>query len=70
MVIGVAGWVSCRDDFTGVWQHAGDADCERFALVWETEELIKLNSSLAQFALALVGALLCPCLVLKTACLL
>ncbi|KAK9789219.1 hypothetical protein WJX73_001120 [Symbiochloris irregularis] len=53
VVIGVAGWVSCKDDFVGVWQHAGDSDCERFALVWETEELIKLNSSLAQFALAL-----------------
>lgn len=54
VVIGVAGWVTCPQDFVGVWQRLGSADCERFALVWETQELIKLNSGIARFVKALV----------------
>ena len=55
VVIGVAGWVTCADDFVGVWQHVGSSDCERFALVWETEELIELNSGIMKFVASLVG---------------
>ena len=54
MVIGVAGWVTRPEDFVGVWQRLGSSDCERFALVWETEELIKLNSGIMQFVSSLV----------------
>ena len=38
----------------GAWRRLAADDCERFALVWETKELIALNWSLTQFALSLV----------------
>ena len=39
----------------GAWRRLAADDCERFALVWETKELIALNWSLTQFALNLVS---------------
>lgn len=53
-MIGVAGWVTCQDDFVGAWQHVSCADCERYGLVWETEELVKLNNSITKMIKALV----------------
>ena len=38
----------------GAWRRLAGDDCERFTLVWETQELIGLNWSLTQFALSLV----------------
>ena len=57
VVIGVAGWVREREDYVGAWQRLSSADCERFALVWEMEELVKLNTSITKIAKALVRSL-------------
>lgn len=49
LIIGVNGWVAKPDDFVDMWRHLGCAEHERFTLVWETEELIRLNTSLVDF---------------------
>ena len=49
LIIGVNGWVAKPDDFVNMWRHLGCAENERFTLVWETEELMRLNSSLVDF---------------------
>eukprot|EP00887_Chlorella_sp_A99_P007485 scaffold2.g7485.t1 len=49
VVIGVAGWVSRASDFESTWGCLGLAcpDADAFACVWETRELLALNSALS-----------------------
>ena len=36
-------------DFTRVWKGLESVDCQRMSLVWETQELLALNSSIVSF---------------------
>ncbi|KAA6418450.1 MAG: hypothetical protein FRX49_11610 [Trebouxia sp. A1-2] len=49
LTIGVAGWIADPKDFVDMWRPLGCADSERFALVWESEELKALNNTLFSF---------------------
>lgn len=49
LTIGVAGWIANPSDFVDMWRPLGCADSERFALVWESEELKALNNTLFSF---------------------
>ncbi|KAL0054954.1 hypothetical protein WJX82_005086 [Trebouxia sp. C0006] len=49
LTIGVAGRIADPKDFVDIWRPLGCADSERFALVWESEELKALNNTLFSF---------------------
>ena len=44
-----AGWVAEPADFTAAWAGLSAQSAHCFALVWETEHLRRLNSSLLAF---------------------
>lgn len=44
--IAVAGSVAEPDDFIDLWRGLSSIGSERFALVWETKELIALNATI------------------------
>ncbi len=45
-IIAVAGSVAAPDDFVNLWRGLSSVESERFALVWETQELIDLTNSI------------------------
>lgn len=52
LVYGVASWTlscACVQEFEGVWRRVSAAESQRMALVWESEELLKLNQSIMKF---------------------
>ncbi|CAK0785406.1 hypothetical protein CVIRNUC_008615 [Coccomyxa viridis] len=45
----VSGMVSAAEDFNKVWKGLESIDCQRMSLVWETNELLALTSSIVNF---------------------
>lgn len=45
-IIAVAGSIAAPDDFIDLWRGLSNVEAERFALVWETKELIELTNSI------------------------
>lgn len=58
-IIAVAGSVAAPDDFIDLWRGLSSADSERFCLVWETAELMALNSSIVNMLLSQVHVSTC-----------
>ena len=50
-IIAVAGSVAAPDDFVNLWRGLSSVESERFALVWETQELIDLTNSIMDMLL-------------------
>ena len=55
--IAVAGSIAAPDDFVDLWRGLSSVQSERFALVWETQELIDLTNSIMNM---LVNQASCP----------
>jgi len=49
VTLAVSGWVRDMDDYTRPWYGLDRMDCERFCLVWESEELLALGKALESF---------------------
>lgn len=46
---GVNGWVGDRKDYLKIWSTLKAPDSEVFTLVWESKELLALNTAIASF---------------------
>ena len=57
MYTGCAYWFQFGMSAVDMWRPLGCADSERFALVWESEELKALNNTLFSFVKNKVGHL-------------
>lgn len=55
-IIAVAGSVAAPDDFVDLWRGLCSVESERFALVWETQELIDLTNGIMNMLLNQVGS--------------
>lgn len=49
VTIAVNGWVQKMEDFVDPWNVLDGTDCERYAIVWESNRLLRLGSALSTF---------------------
>ena len=64
---GVSGWIGERKDYAKVWAGLDAQDSEVFTLVWESRELLALNTAIASFMAQQVPVLQ-PCLGIHEPC--
>lgn len=55
MSIGIHGWVRHPQDFITLWGGLQPGDSQRFTLVWESAELIKLSSEMRDMLASIAG---------------
>ncbi|CAL8463668.1 g3202 [Coccomyxa elongata] len=49
LTVCVSGMVASEEEFVSLWRGVSDADTQRMALVWESQELLALNKSIMAF---------------------
>lgn len=57
LTAGVCGWIKDKQEFVGQWHDLTvcQQSSEAFTLVWESKELIELNSAIVAFAASQAG---------------